>query len=503
MTALDLVAATDRTWSASLGVVEAAAEARGFGAIASAFPLLSWPGRSFYEGHSLHHRVVVYDAGSRASVAVLDTLRYFNVHELAFHPSEPILAIATGEYDGGCDYEGELILWNWVTGQVQRPVAGREVVRVRWRDTHQLAVLTKPENDEDEDETGPILCGAVVRADVGEHDNTIGNEPVTPESLGFDGECAPRPLNGGLSRPHIWDLAFVEGGSIVVASDVGVTLWDAGLRRSRHLDTPGRAVQILQPPSRLLAHVVERAEQGDVSVLYALRGPGLVDRRAFDRPYLFSVSGPGEILARDASFWSRNSERRDVLLDSSGEELAALDLGHFDCFNHALRLDRGVRTAFLRGTPPGSYQGKFLANVNARGTVSRVAPWDDGKAHRMHPTACWAGPDVLISGWYTHHPYAGKGTAHVERRDLGASEPRWRIQLRHAPIALAFAEQLGAIIWATLDGEVGLLDVGTGAVLARQHLRIDGLLTPPTAIAVRADRLAVGTLDGRVLLLAL
>jgi hypothetical protein len=85
-------------------------------AICSAFDLLYWPGRALYDGHALRHRVSLYSSEFQHRVAVFDAAR-FPINDLAFHPSEPRLAVATGSYDGGYMFEGELLLWNRETGE--------------------------------------------------------------------------------------------------------------------------------------------------------------------------------------------------------------------------------------------------------------------------------------------------------------------------------------------------------------------------------------------------
>ncbi|WP_371503530.1 hypothetical protein OG871_01415 [Kitasatospora sp. NBC_00374] len=58
--------------------------------------------------------VAVYGTGNLACRAVLRTR--FPVHALAFHPTAPLLAVGTGEYDGGYFFEGELLLLDWGQG---------------------------------------------------------------------------------------------------------------------------------------------------------------------------------------------------------------------------------------------------------------------------------------------------------------------------------------------------------------------------------------------------
>ena len=86
-------------------------------AVCSAYRMLTEPpARASYGGQRLRYRVALYRRGERRRFAAFDQLRY-GVNDIAFHPSLPVVAIATGSYDGGWAFEGELALWNWDTGE--------------------------------------------------------------------------------------------------------------------------------------------------------------------------------------------------------------------------------------------------------------------------------------------------------------------------------------------------------------------------------------------------
>jgi hypothetical protein len=62
------------------------------------------------------------------------------------------------------------------------------------------------------------------------------------------------------------------------------------------------------------------------------------------------------------------------VLGDRGRELAALDLDHFDCFNHARRLEVEKGHFFLQGTPPSSHLAKRLCHLGDAGQVTPLAP---------------------------------------------------------------------------------------------------------------------------------
>ncbi|WP_405814831.1 hypothetical protein OG241_09920 [Streptomyces sp. NBC_01390] len=69
---------------------------------------------------------------------------------MAFHPRLPILAVGTGQYDGGYFFEGELLLLHLKTGMVASLIEddfGRQVLGLEWLDEQSLRVLMAPPDD--------------------------------------------------------------------------------------------------------------------------------------------------------------------------------------------------------------------------------------------------------------------------------------------------------------------------------------------------------------------
>ncbi|MFI7384450.1 hypothetical protein [Streptomyces sp. NPDC049813] len=74
----------------------------------------------------------------------------FPVHALAFHPRHELLAVGTGQYDGGYFFEGSLLLVHPRSGAVTSALAdefGRQVLGLEWLDERSLRVLMAPPDD--------------------------------------------------------------------------------------------------------------------------------------------------------------------------------------------------------------------------------------------------------------------------------------------------------------------------------------------------------------------
>ncbi|OIK24362.1 hypothetical protein [Streptomyces malaysiense] len=72
------------------------------------------------------------------------------VNAMAFHPTLPLLAVGSGEYDGGYYFEGELLLLHLETGTALSLIEhhlGRQVLGLEWLSDQDLRVLMAPPDD--------------------------------------------------------------------------------------------------------------------------------------------------------------------------------------------------------------------------------------------------------------------------------------------------------------------------------------------------------------------
>jgi len=449
-------------------------------AIVSRFPLLSWEGRAVYYGHHPSYRVTLYDPTLARRIAVFDEARY-PVNDIAVHPREPIVAIASGEYDGGSHYEGALLVWNHETGAWRSLLDdSRDVRRVRWAPDGRLVIVCSPLTDEEE---AGKHYGAIL--DPRETFATARLAEVDHRTFGFAADDADAPRAGdelGMpARSIIWDLAWTPEGLLAAAHDDGhVDLWSTATGTlERTVRVPGRAVQLLRQPARLLVHAIDR---GSTIVDLELR-----EVATFSSPRNCSIDATGRILARDTQ------SRRDRILAPNGRVVLDEDLGHYDAFNHALRVDGDARLWFLRGEPAHQHLHKVLCSIDASCTIRVEAPWDapgDGP-HLMVGSACIVDGDDLVRAYVVYDPKS-RGERVIERHD------RWRHVVGAATIALVAWPAVGAVVAALVDGTSCILDAESGAVLHEERHAIDGIPTIPTALAVHDETIAIGTIDGRI-----
>jgi hypothetical protein len=93
-----------------------------------------------------------------------------------------------------------------------------------------------------------------------------------------------------------------------------------------------------------------------------------------------------------------------------------------------------------------------------------------------------------------YRPYSG----FIYRKRLRDGEELWRVPTSASPTVIRHVPSAGVILAFFLSGEEIVLSADTGSVLRRNRCEADGLPSVVFSCAVSADRIAVGTVDGRI-----
>ena len=154
---------------------------------------------------------------------------------------------------------------------------------------------------------------------------------------------------------------------------------------------------------------------------------------------------------------------------------------------------------FLRGTPASSHKRKELCSLDMQGEIRGVFPWDEAAGgHFMESQTC----RLPAGGWVRvarrHEP--GGGSVFIDGLDE-RGRVMWRRPIASVATALvSIPSDPACVAYALLDGEIGVVDARNGTSLAAQSLQVDGVPSMALSLSARGDRLAMGTIDGRVLL---
>ncbi|MEO8553469.1 MAG: hypothetical protein ABI678_26025, partial [Kofleriaceae bacterium] len=373
--------------------------------------------RAVYAGHR-RHGVGIYDARTRALLARLHTA--FPTNAIALHPTRDEVALATGKYDGGYFFEGQLLVWNWRTGAWHSELRdNREVKRVSWHGDD-LTVVISPATDEDP--PGELMF-ALIPARAGDGAGWQPDEPQDgdPRLDPALGRLAPvpapsstlehyRPLVAGRSR--VTAIQWLADGRVAIGDAAGtLRLWEPATDRTRELRVETAVVAMWRHPDHELLLQVDAGRTR--TTLCALAGETLEVVAGFASQHSCSVDRHGRILARSLSEPEGHESR---ILERDGR-VAECALGHHDAFNHFIRLDGGDELYFLQGTPPTSHENKYLCALTASGAIERRMPWDGATHHAMSGIGTLVGVGRLARGFLIHNS-GGTERGMIELCDL-------------------------------------------------------------------------------------
>jgi len=224
-------------------------------------------------------------------------------------------------------------------------------------------------------------------------------------------------------------------------------------------------------------------------------------------PAVMTSRADGRWALRDTEYEHNTPDTGNVmLLGPDGARSTTVQLGRYDLFNHYFDIRYAPDLLFLQGTGSKPWRDKWVVAIDApRGRVRRLFPLDWDASRGGHPFGgCGAylndraGQAVVHTG--AVHDTTGllAGNVFVVRRAFPTGELQWIFTADYKATALDADEDF--VYVAFNSGELVILRAEDGAVQARQQLQVNDHPVVPLSLArVGADRLAVGTLDGRVL----
>ncbi len=505
-------------------------------AITSAFHLLiNPPARASYGGQRLRYRVALYHPPETKPFAVFDQLRY-PVNDVAFHPTEPTAAIATGSYDGGWMFDGELIVWNSETGQhstVIGPIP--EVVRcVFSSDGSHIIAFVRPWTEESPEHLddpfdsfyevlasyeAEIFEGVFNKESIAQQ--ISAQHPKSSADMASDSRLPVRvedpedavrrafKLETIRTRPAVWDVAWLDIDRIgLVHDDCQLEVLGPDGTTKQEIRGTSYGSEILKAEQFLVhAVLIKESAEGWLerlgSQILKYDGSTLTEKVFFEGDFAFSISRDGRILGRRSRGYEDKTGQLDVLGTSDLDRWSRHDFGHYDVFNHFLRVDGSPYLFSLQGTPPGSHERKYLCTIGPDGSLNRLWPVSPDRSH--HAMDCAGayvadshGESLILSGRY-HNPNPSRAySGFICRRGLETGKEIWCHQTRANATAIKSIPSRDIIVVTFLNGEIAAIESTSGKILQWSEFRPDGQLSVIFSFDVSDQKIVIGTMDGRV-----
>lgn len=456
------------------------------------------------------------------------------VNDVAIDPTGRHAIIATGSYDGGWRFRGELLALDLATGTVTPLLdADREFSQLSWTPDGALTFVASPSDDADE--SGYLRHTLDIAA----------VDPTAPGPLPTEGEPASEEtadqlaerkaaaaaeltaLSGGAWEPRtrVWDVA-VETDGTVTACLPGIVAerWAPDGTLAWRVERPSDGGQLAvlgdkvvwwsQPRGASVPRKGWVLPQPILGVVTADAGTPLpAPNGAQFRPGLLITATDGRLLVR------ANQARSEVKRSADAWLFPSLDappvrvwLSRYDVFNNHLVVRNAPDLLLAVGLGKLGTEDKFIGRVDdtgevsARGTALFKLEWDRERGAHL-----FADFGVVIDGAgddevgrrlvHTARVFTPQGdtagTSLLVSRDYATGAPLWEASF---DAQCAGVVQLGGLVVAAfVSGELVALESDTGRIAWRQPLAVDGEMVTPLSLASAGRWLAVGLADGRVL----
>ncbi len=444
-------------------------------------------------------------------------------------------------------FEGELLLWNWETGESGRSLPrSPEVARVVFDENgSNLVAFVRPwdesiaEDDPDDSAAFDLFFelevpfffslapglpdpDAILRQMAQQSpksaaaiyaDKRFPSIPADPEQF----VCKYMGLIEISQRSPIWDVSWFNHDEIgFVHDDCLLQVMKLDERLTRLFEGDGNGCQVFCG-DQAVVHVTtendgDSSHEFRKSALYHYDGEGLRKFREFVGSHTFSRACDGRLLGRRDRSRVENASSKDVLI--TGDKSKLLDLSHYDVFNEYLRIDAAPYLFFLQ-----SHEGqlsfeelfdtqvpKHLCMLEKDGSVRRLWPILDmdgtDASHAMECSFTYLsdalGEGVVVAGKH-YNPGAAAGYAgFLYRKDLWDGKEIWRIDTPASCSTIVVLQKFGLLAAFFLNGEFALLSANTGQEIRWEPFLTRGLPNVVFSCAVQDDRLVLGTVDGQL-----
>jgi hypothetical protein len=521
--------------------------------ITSGFRYRWWPGRDTRFNAIVPHRVSVYDKTTLRCIGVMDRSR-FRINDIAFHPRLPLVAIATGDYDGGYRYEGNLLLWHVETGHLRSLLSfdgyrdgGPEVTRCSFDDAGDtLDLIVRPGTDEEEERTGTSFFRLNVSFDdwlaVRDRDFRLQDAEREPlpamtvdEGYRRQDPLATRQRLNELAteadkrfeeRWGIWDLGWAGDQLLVTRNQTALERWDSTGDRLDEFPSDLNGMQLLIDELHNVAWVNQfggRDVEDDLPDWPAR--VTRIDLHTLDHstielestPTILSRAASGHLLARglrNASAGRRGARIGDMIISPAGEITHLRSLGAYDSINNYLRIDGASHLYYIPTVPfvvlrqrRKREMPKVCRIDPLSHEVERLFPleWNNDRgAHLFNRSATYvsdeSGEALIMSCEVYRKIHTEPHAAILQRRRLSDGALIWETNTREPAIALVTIPRRGVTLAAMGDGYLATYSNATGEILTYESVQINGIRTTILSLAARGDTIAAGTMDGRVIL---
>jgi hypothetical protein len=341
-----------------------------------------WPGRHLDVQKQC---LSIYSIEPLELVAHIDALEH-QVNDVDYHCEKNLLLIGTGAHDGGYFFNGKLLLFNLSNKKLTNIVEdNREFTKCRFAE-HQIEFIVSPENDVDMDNCSdywyqiPIEESKVYKIEDLSPNRKVSNDEHIFNFDSFQENLIKlhyklsdycNQINKRYEPKYLaWDLAFIDDNSLIVGyseGKIGILNILEDHFEIRKISEKGDCVQIFKNNhSDTIIVNISNLSYDTKSHNIALEYDILTGKTTpvFEGAFILTKTINDEYLARYTDH--RKKSGGDILFTASFKHMVGRWLGHYDLFNHYLRIDNCNNLYVLVGNPKEQHKNKRLVEINPK-----------------------------------------------------------------------------------------------------------------------------------------
>ena len=453
----------------------------------------------------------------------LELIGHFNharypINHVAFHPEKTWVLIATGSYDGGYFYEGELILWNYTQNDYKSLLTDtREVTSCQFiagmieftispiddeTDTFQSETYTIAESTK-----FPVHLTECKKIATTSYEGSPYDETNQVSLIQQINEYAKQHDKTYVPSYMAWDMVFINEHTLAVGLNNGIVeIWDIekASYQTIKLAPQGSCTQLFYDPdlNNLTVNIAswDHFPDGNRAVVYQIDLNTYKAKQVFSGNTILSKNKSGLFLGRQTNF--QRKADCDILFNAEFAIIWKKDFGHYDLFNHYIRIDGHEHFFVLIGTPKNQHTHKRLIEIEPeKGVIVSEIKIDPNDKHYMYLCAILLNDHFVIQAKiYNSNPYA-KQSYVLFAINKHTQNKIWQYNIPAQVIAFCPSSTDQQIIASLTNGEIWIIDILTGETIKK--LNKTNPCGFPLSLARNKNKLAIGYDDGTVELLQL
>jgi hypothetical protein len=463
----------------------------------------------------------IYNANSLELIRHIDCLR-FPVNDVDYDQEKQLLLIATGEYDGGWCYEGELYAYDFITMRLIKLLDdNREFTFCRFKDNDIEIKVLPPDDDTDEKfylKTYLIKLQLDVCQKLQDFEPTeiISFPEVKFNAASYQTKTETLSLrlsalankNGFEYEPYskAWDLKFIDDKSVFIGfanGKVGILNLATDDLIIKKLVEHGDFSQVFKDvneASFYVNHFNYKEDNDECNTVYKIDNDLKKWEKVTAGIFSLSQSCNGNFLARQTD-WT-NKKRNDILFDDSFNKITECRLGHYDLFNHYIRIDGEEHFCALLGKPDSQSQNKTLFELSSKDLrpLSEITLEMQPEHYNNLNGVKIEGKYVIEGKIYNPNPTINQ---HVVMAFNSTGEKLWSESLSAQASGMTRIESCpNNVALSLINGEFIILDIFTGRVTFKlpKNEDIKGF---PISISNKGNKIAIGYDNGLIELIEL